>query len=219
MAGDEISNIVFYWLQHLHLEYYFPQFIDHGYDHLETVKCIAEEDLEVIGVKYLNEKRILLEAVQYLREQGGAWVYFLPHTAMSNAEAQNNLYSGTNHKTNSQSSGVGSWQSSDWRVSDNNSPLTSSFGHITVKAEIAPVNRDNNRKEHRGEDTRLPCWHDKSVRSNPADLIDTCVTYDYERFQAERNLFGFIKNVLGCGRNNEDSAIYCNNSNMEATRK
>ena len=214
MSGEEISNIVFYWLQYLHLEYYFPQFVDHGYDDLETVKCITEEDLEVIGVKYMNEKCILLEAVQYLRQKGGTWVYFLPQSLNSNVcETHKNIYSGMNHKTVSQSSGVGSCQSSDCRVSDSNSP-----GHITVQAEIAQVHGDNKRRDCKIEDTSISYWKDSSMRSHPADLIDTCVTYDYERLQAD-NLIGFIMRFLGCARNYEDSTTYCNSSHLKAIRK
>ena len=47
---DIETNVVFYWLKYLYLEHYFENFLDHGYDDLETINCIGEEDLIAIGV-------------------------------------------------------------------------------------------------------------------------------------------------------------------------
>ena len=60
------ANIVFYLLKYL------DNFLDHGYDDLETIKCIGAEDLKAIGVNLKNEQSVLLEAVEFLRHRGAA---------------------------------------------------------------------------------------------------------------------------------------------------
>ena len=44
--------------------------MDNGYDDLETVKKIGEEDLDAIGVTAPSHRAFLLDAVKVLREQG-----------------------------------------------------------------------------------------------------------------------------------------------------
>ena len=48
----------------------FQEFLDNGYDDLETVKQIGPEDLDAIGVSNTHHRTFILDAVQVLREQG-----------------------------------------------------------------------------------------------------------------------------------------------------
>ena len=73
-------NAVGTWLQFLQMGQYLPDFIDNGYDDLETAKKIGAEDLEAIGVEDPHHKVFILDAVRVLREQGAAWVYLLEAT-------------------------------------------------------------------------------------------------------------------------------------------
>ena len=78
--GNDCSydeNIVSVWLKFLNIEEYTEQFIDNGYDDLETVKLIREEDNKAIGIINRKDKEMILVFVKILREQGAAWVYFL----------------------------------------------------------------------------------------------------------------------------------------------
>ena len=65
------------WLRFLHVEEYSSNFLDNGYDDLETVKQMTEEDLRAIGISSAEDEEIILISVKILREQGAAWVYFL----------------------------------------------------------------------------------------------------------------------------------------------
>ena len=71
------ENIVSVWLRFLNIEEYTEQFIDNGYDDLETVKLIGEEDLKAIGIENQKDEEMILLSVKILREQGAAWVYLL----------------------------------------------------------------------------------------------------------------------------------------------
>ena len=51
----------------------FQDFLDNGYDDLETVKQIGTEDLDAIGVSNTHHRTFILDAVQVLREQGTQW--------------------------------------------------------------------------------------------------------------------------------------------------
>ena len=71
------DNIVRLWLKFLDIEEYTQRFLDNGYDDLEIVKLIGEEDLEAIGIDNKRDKEMLLVSVKTLKEQGAAWVYLL----------------------------------------------------------------------------------------------------------------------------------------------
>ena len=73
----EEDNIVCTWLRFLRVEEYCDNFLDNGYDDLETVKRIKLEDLRAIGINNAEDEEIILLSVKILREQGAAWVYFL----------------------------------------------------------------------------------------------------------------------------------------------
>ena len=73
----EEDNIVCTWLRFLRVEEYCDNFLDNGYDDLETVKRIKLEDLRAIGINNPEDEEIILLSVKILREQGAAWVYFL----------------------------------------------------------------------------------------------------------------------------------------------
>ena len=76
-SRSEEANIVVEWLHFLQLGPYALDFLDNGYDDLETVKRIGPEDLDAIGVVSVHHRAFLLDAVRVLREQGAAWVYLL----------------------------------------------------------------------------------------------------------------------------------------------
>ena len=76
-SRSEEANIVVEWLHFLQLGPYAQDFLDNGYDDLETVKRIGPEDLDAIGVVSVHHRAFLLDAVRVLREQGAAWVYLL----------------------------------------------------------------------------------------------------------------------------------------------
>ena len=76
-SRSEEANIVVEWLHFLQLGHYAPDFLDNGYDDLETVKRVGPEDLDAIGVVSVHHRAFLLDAVRVLREQGAAWVYLL----------------------------------------------------------------------------------------------------------------------------------------------
>ena len=56
--------------------------------------------------------------------------------------------------------------------------------------------------------------NNKTIAINSADSIETCVSSHYEKFQADRNLLGFIKNVLGCAREPEEHKVYYKGLNI-----
>ena len=76
-SRSEEANIVVEWLHFLQLGHYAHDFLDNGYDDLETVKRVGPEDLDAIGVVSVHHRAFLLDAVRVLREQGAAWVYLL----------------------------------------------------------------------------------------------------------------------------------------------
>ena len=47
-------NIVLTWLQFLEMDRYGDGFLDNGYDELETVKRMGEEDLVMVGVQKVD---------------------------------------------------------------------------------------------------------------------------------------------------------------------
>ena len=67
---DKEANIVVEWLNFLQLEHYSQEFIDNGYDDLETVKKIGPADLDALGVVSVHHRSFILDAVRVLREQG-----------------------------------------------------------------------------------------------------------------------------------------------------
>ena len=74
---SEDMNIITEWLTFLQLDHYAKDFIDNGYDDLETLKRIGPADLDAIGVVSVHHRSFILDAVRVLREQGAAWVYLL----------------------------------------------------------------------------------------------------------------------------------------------
>ncbi|XP_047736138.1 uncharacterized protein LOC108675848 [Hyalella azteca] len=77
------NTIVGEWLRSLRLEEHTESFIDNGYDDLEICKQISAPDLDAIGVIDSHQRIILLEAVQRLREEGAASVYFTVEEAQA----------------------------------------------------------------------------------------------------------------------------------------
>ena len=50
MVRQEEQTIVSVWLRFLNIEEYSERFIHNGYDDLETVKMIGEDDLKAMGI-------------------------------------------------------------------------------------------------------------------------------------------------------------------------
>ncbi|XP_038047679.1 uncharacterized protein LOC119721794 [Patiria miniata] len=74
--ADPENNIVREWLRTLDLSHHLDDFIDNGYDDLETCKQIGEEDMDAIGVQDPHQREELRQAVARLKQEGGTAVYF-----------------------------------------------------------------------------------------------------------------------------------------------
>ena len=72
-----IRHVVWTWLHTLDQEHLFESFLENGYDDLETVKQMGEEDLLAIGVDDQETRFVISQAARMLRERGAAWVYFI----------------------------------------------------------------------------------------------------------------------------------------------
>ena len=59
MAVWQTENIVATWLNFLQVGEYSDSFLDNGYDDLETVKQIGEEDLKAIGVDNQDDEEVV----------------------------------------------------------------------------------------------------------------------------------------------------------------
>ena len=70
-------HVVWTWLHTLDQEHLFESFLENGYDDLETVKQMGEEDLLAIGVEDQDTRLVINQAARMLREKGAAWVYFI----------------------------------------------------------------------------------------------------------------------------------------------
>ena len=168
---DMEPNIVFYWLKYLYLENHFDNFLDHGYDDLETVKCIGEEDLKAIGVNLVKERSVLLEAVRVLRQKGAAWVYFLPHAVDNHFyETHDKIYNDEpldpNKRFNSNSSGIGSWESSEEKLSMEKYLHPENHNKIIIKAEITPTHKYKNTQEQKKGDASTTYQKNISIKLN-----------------------------------------------------
>lgn len=75
MTGSR--HVVWTWLHTLDQEQLFEAFLENGYDDLETVKQMGEEDLVAIGVDDQETRIVVSQAAKMLREKGAAWVYFI----------------------------------------------------------------------------------------------------------------------------------------------
>ena len=134
MTGNR--HVVWTWLHTLDQEHLFESFLENGYDDLETVKQMGEEDLLAIGVEDQETRFVINQAAKMLREKGAAWVYFIRciesyiHVSiLRKATIQNNTWHWLIHisrddldcendyeKPGSESSGVSSWKS--WQEAD-----------------------------------------------------------------------------------------------------
>ena len=70
-------SIIRTWLQFLAIPGYASNFEENGYEDLETIKLISNEDLVEIGIEDAHHRQIILASVKILKEQGAAWVYLL----------------------------------------------------------------------------------------------------------------------------------------------
>jgi hypothetical protein len=77
-AESDEANIVIEWLTFLQLQDYARDFIDNGYDDLETLKKVGPDDLDAIGVVSVHHRAFLLDAVRVLREQASSKIDLAP---------------------------------------------------------------------------------------------------------------------------------------------
>lgn len=77
------ETIVKEWLKSLCMEQYAESFMDNGYDDLEICKQIDAPDLDAIGVVEPTHRSQILQAVQVLRVEGAASVYFTVEEAQA----------------------------------------------------------------------------------------------------------------------------------------
>ena len=70
-------SIVRTWLQFLAIPAYVNNFEENGYEDLETIKLVCDDDLVEIGIEDAHHRQIILASVKILKEQGAAWVYLL----------------------------------------------------------------------------------------------------------------------------------------------
>ena len=70
-------SIIRTWLQFLAIPGYASNFEENGYEDLETIKLICDDDLVEIGIEDAHHRQIILASVKILKEQGAAWVYLL----------------------------------------------------------------------------------------------------------------------------------------------
>ena len=152
------ANIVVEWLHFLQLGNYAPDFLDNGYDDLETVKRIGPEDLDAIGVVSVHHRAFLLDAVRVLREQGAAWVYLI----LGARERANGQPMGNNSQTNghgASTNGTDAWDNHD-RVSASSG--IASANSWLEEPELSGSSCECDPKIHRGNSRRSS----KSKRNN-----------------------------------------------------
>ena len=150
------ANIVVEWLHFLQLGNYASDFLDNGYDDLETVKRIGPEDLDAIGVVSVHHRAFLLDAVRVLREQGAAWVYLI----LGARERANGQPMGNNSQTNGHAStGTDTWDNHD-RVSASSG--IASANSWLEEPELSGSSCECDPKIHRGNSRRSS----KSKRNN-----------------------------------------------------
>ena len=107
-----LFHIVEKWLIFSDLGHLFPSFIEHGYDDLETIKKIDEQDLTFL-TEDESDREALKNAVDELKIKGGTWVYF--------SEDENDP-----DKISSVSSGIGSLISGQESYWEGNKPTNCS---------------------------------------------------------------------------------------------
>ena len=125
------TSAIMAWLHFLQMDQYYQEFIDNGYDDLETAKKIGLEDLDAIGVEDQHHKIFLLDAVRVLREQGAAWVYLLE----SSQTLTDSGLGDPGDRASAGSSGIASlpWTDHDASSSGDNSTCSSSKFHNNIK--------------------------------------------------------------------------------------
>ncbi len=127
------QSIVSTWLNHLGLPAYAESFLDNGYDDLETVKQISDDDLDAIGVVVASHRAALLDAVQVLRVQGAVWVYLLEENNQTTTTAIVTSGGGDSYSS-SGSSGV---------ASGNNFSVVATTGVVSWNAAGAAAAADS----------------------------------------------------------------------------
>ena len=140
--SEKRESAVSAWLHFLQMEMYSQEFVDNGYDDLETVKRIGGEDLDAIGVTAPSHRAFLLDAVKVLREQGATWVYLVrdrnsgaaPPVALSAAAVSSGASADVYQEPvgDSLSSGSGILWGNEHDSSENHSGSTSSTGSAGV---------------------------------------------------------------------------------------
>ncbi len=168
------DNAVLAWLQFLQMDRYAQDFLDNGYDDLETAKRIGREDLDAIGVQSPHHKAFLLDAVRVLREQGAVWVYLLQEEQRQACHAQqlmnNQLllrpdeeqYDSCGERISAGSSGMASGNSSSIPWNDNE------FGSGEGSSSTSSGGSSSSRPRSSGMTaTGTPAGRVRAIRSSP----------------------------------------------------
>eukprot|EP00095_Tigriopus_kingsejongensis_P009337 snap_masked-scaffold247_size239117-processed-gene-1.10 protein:Tk09337 transcript:snap_masked-scaffold247_size239117-processed-gene-1.10-mRNA-1 annotation:"sterile alpha motif domain-containing protein" len=151
---DLAHNAVVTWLTFLQMEQYAEDFIDNGYDDLETVKKIGQEDLVAIGVSSSHHQAFLLDAVRVLKHQGATWVYLIrDKNRDSGLIPTDPEYDSCGERASGGSSGIASgnsssipWNDPDFGSGENTSSSSSSSSKpkapiTTSRIRPSPVSR------------------------------------------------------------------------------
>ena len=151
VTANASPNAVGTWLHFLQMGQYLSDFIDNGYDDLETAKKIGDEDLDAIGVEDPHHKVFILDAVRVLREQGAAWVYLLEATQNHHSDSGFIGCDIPGDRASAGSSGIASslpWTDHDASSSGDNSTCSSSKLRHKTKClvEVTPEHTNHYEK-------------------------------------------------------------------------
>lgn len=184
-SSESQNNMVVIWLNFLQMNQYSQAFIDNGYDDLETVKQIGQEDLDAIGVESPHHRAFVLDAVRVLKEQGAVWVYLLKQSQQNQSE--NDCDSGGSSGIASGHSSIVPWhndpdegqQSSSSSVGsrkkDSNSVIQISNNKCLVELTPEHQSRLSNPNLRPKTNRRVPSsrqnQHSQSTSTDEEDLI------------------------------------------------
>jgi len=174
LSRSEEANIVVEWLHFLQLGAYASDFLDNGYDDLETVKRVGPEDLDAIGVVSVHHRAFLLDAVRVLREQGAAWVYLLLGARERANQPPNQEWD--NHDRVSASSGIASANS--WLEEPELSGSSCEFPdpRLNTNRGSRRSSRNASRRRTAKRDQSSPSPRASGAASTTPSTIEQCLT-------------------------------------------
>ena len=182
------DSAVVTWLRFLQMEEYAQDFLDNGYDDLETAKRIGSEDLDAIGVASAHHRAFLLDAVRVLREQGAVWVYLLQEEHRQQQQQQHHLpqhlqhqhhvdteYDSCGERVSAGSSGIASGNSSSipWNeaAASSHDRLSGSEGSSASSSSSTNAAMINKKTQQRKCQVELTPEHQRAL-NNGASVIN-----------------------------------------------